>query len=396
MSEGLARAPRLRARIAPFAVNRRTRGLVEPLLARPSVRRPERVVHIYYVRSRISFLQVFPYVFYEKEIARRYRAGIRLFPVEPILEGKAEPARGADVVLLQTWFTIDRTALRQILERIAAANPGAEISFLDSFAHSDVRLARDLDPFIRFYLKKSLFRDPEAYFGSYRGDTVLTQYYGDLYGIEQEAVDWETPRAIVGKLRLSPNFFTAPRFIWRFARDAGSGAGLPALEGRGIDIHARGAAKGTPWYTAMRRAGFARLEAVPARALTGGGVPWKRFMAEMRDSKLCFSPFGYGEVCWRDVEAFLAGAVLVKPDMGHLSTLPELYSPGETYLPTRWDFADLPEVVEAALGDAERRRHIARTAYDRILRYVRDAEFVDDIGFLFGAEDPAPARGLGR
>ena len=41
-----------------------------------------------------------------------------------------------------------------------------------------------------------------------------------------------------------------------------------------------------------------------------------------RESKLCFSPFGYGEVCWRDFEAMSTGAVLVKPDMSHLQARP--------------------------------------------------------------------------
>ena len=63
-----------------------------------------------------------------------------------------------------------------------------------------------------------------------------------------------------------------------------------------------------------------------------------RFLEEMRQSKLCWSPFGYGELCWRDIEAYMTGAVLIKPDVSHLGSLPDLYRPHETYLPVRWDF----------------------------------------------------------
>ena len=31
------------------------------------------------------------------------------------------------------------------------------------------------------------------------------------------------------------------------------------------------------------------------------------------------SPFGFGEICYRDFEAMLNGACLIKPDVSHLT-----------------------------------------------------------------------------
>ena len=39
------------------------------------------------------------------------------------------------------------------------------------------------------------------------------------------------------------------------------------------------------------------------RTVTDGRVSQAKFFAQLRHSKICFSPFGYGEVCWRDYEA---------------------------------------------------------------------------------------------
>ena len=142
---------------------------------------------------------------------------------------------------------------------------------------------------------------------------------------------------------------------------------MPSRDNRPIDVHARMASRGSGWYQSMRADSLARLGALSDLNIAAQGtVPLKTYMAEMGQSKLCFSPFGYGELCWRDIEAIRVGAVLIKPDMGHLETGPELYESGVTYLPVRWDFADLEEVIRGALADEARCRQIASAAWTRV------------------------------
>jgi hypothetical protein len=52
------------------------------------------------------------------------------------------------------------------------------------------------------------------------------------------------------------------------------------------------------------------------------------------------SPFGWGEICYRDFEAALGGSYLIKPDMSHISTWPNIYSKN-MYYSLSWDFSDL-------------------------------------------------------
>jgi len=359
---------------------------IRAYLARPYVLKNCRRVCIYYALNRISFSQVYPFIYYQREIEHRYNVEIRFLPVNTLAQGNSLKHPRADIILVQTWFTVDADSLRQMLDFLSLKNPDAEISFLDSFAHSDIRLARILDPYIRFYIKKSLFKNQCEYLRSYCGDTNLTEYYGRLYGITSGPVDWKTPETALQKLRLGPNFFTAPHFISGF-----SNGHIPALSPRKIDVHARlGGARGTNWYQTMRTASKKKIQSLKSvNVFTGAGVAWKLYMAEMRDSNICFSPFGYGELCWRDVEAFATGAVLVKPDMSHLRTLPNLYEENETYIPIKWDFSDLPEVVQNILSNFELRHHVAAEAFRRVSEYVKTAQFVDDIDFLFEEDDLA-------
>ena len=358
------------------------RGLSKPavaILGRPFLRRTERRLVIYYEPNAISFTQIFPFIFYADQLRDRFGLQVRCYPNTQLLAGGRVRRDFADVVLLQAWFTTTRDALGRILQELKNANPEATVGFVDSFAHSDLRLAKYLDPEIDFYLKKGLFRDQGNFFHPFRGDTNLTEFYGDLYGLGGEPVDWQVPESILPKLRLSPNFFTAPRFLQAFATQK-----MPPITGRGLDIQTRFGVRGSPWYQAMRQHALDQVRAIPGLALSPPErVSYKQYTDEMRQSKLCFSPHGYGELCWRDVEGILAGAVLIKPDMSHLETLPDIYRPGVTYLPVKWDFSDLEEVVRMALADAALRAEITGNAYRAIADYVREARFVDDMAFLF-------------
>lgn len=84
---------------------------------------------------------------------------------------------------------------------------------------------------------------------------------------------------------------------------------------------------------------------------------------------MCFSPFGYGEVCWRDYEAVMCGALLIKPDMSHVETYPDIFRPHETYVPIRWDFSDLEEKVNYFLDNEPERNAITQNAYSSLRNY---------------------------
>ncbi len=68
-----------------------------------------------------------------------------------------------------------------------------------------------------------------------------------------------------------------------------------------------------------------------------GSVSPSQYLSDLRSSHAVLSPFGYGELCYRDLEALALGAALLKPDVSHLETWPNLYIPHETYVPLPWD-----------------------------------------------------------
>ena len=65
-----------------------------------------------------------------------------------------------------------------------------------------------------------------------------------------------------------------------------------------------------------------------------------RYFKELKNSKFSFSPFGWGEICYRDFESFLYKCILIKPNMNHIKTWPNFYIENKTYISVPWDLND--------------------------------------------------------
>lgn len=279
-----------------------------------------------------------------------------------------------DAIFIQSSYEPAVGELENLMNALKLRLPDLEIAYFDWFAPADIRFAARVDPWVSHYVKKSLLRDRSAYLRTGLGHSNLSDFFSARFGTENPPGEWKIPASILPKLSVGPSFSTSPDLVHYFQQTR-----PPAARSRSIDIHARLATSGTPWYSAMR----GEAAAVVARdfqdlnVASEGFVPKSKYMRELRRSKLCFSPFGYGEVCWRDFEAVAVGTVLVKPDMSHLETEPDIYRPFETYVPVRWDLSDLNERVRRALADPEGTRRMALRAFDVVRDHLRGPAMVD-------------------
>lgn len=78
----------------------------------------------------------------------------------------------------------------------------------------------------------------------------------------------------------------------------------------------------------------------------------------------------------------MCGTLLIKPDMGHMETWPDLYKEDVTYIKCSWDYSDLGEKIDLLLSNDSKRRAIASGAQDVYKRYLSEngrEEFVDRV-----------------
>lgn len=311
-----------------------------------------------YQDDRLAEPQFSPFL---RGIGRLRDVGISVRAVNAVKPVPERLLKTATTIMYQPCFGQYATLDVSAVEALRQASPDAWIVFCDWFAPCDIRFAEGVEPYIDIYAKKSLLQDKASYVDDVRAHTNLMDFYSRFFAIDYPTRTWTTPAAILPKLRLTPSFSTSSQLYRRFQDD------MPNFRPSDIDVHARLQTKGSGWYGNMRQLAYERVSQMRKYKLAKDGMVSKsKYMDELARSHLCFSPFGYGELCWRDFEAFAVGAVLIKPDMSHLDVMGDVFRPGETYLPVAWDLSDLDVVIDEALSDRTRLQTIAVNAYNRV------------------------------
>jgi len=331
----------------------------------------------------ISQSQIFPFHFYKDVLRERWGYEVREVGYDAVLGESSSALANADVVCFQAWIDQTPAQLVAMVHLLRRDHPGARLVFLDPCAPTDLRFATAIGALVDLYVKKHVLRDRTAYARPTVGHTNLTDWYERKEGCEQAQLHFPLPDGFLDKLVVGPSFVTAPYMLPRFKTVAGP----PQHDARQFDVHARlGGIGGGDWYQRMRADAFARVRSLDHVRLTPTTpVRKSAYLRELAQSRICFSPFGYGEVCWRDFEAVYSGALLVKPDMSHVETAPDLFIADETYVPLRWDFDDLSQVVTDILADEPRRRRIVTNAYEAMRSYAVSNRFVDQLDRVFAA-----------
>lgn len=80
-------------------------------------------------------------------------------------------------------------------------------------------------------------------------------------------------------------------------------------------------------------------------------LPYDQYIKTLRKSKLALSPFGMGEVCYRDFELMQNDVCMIKPTMGLVDTYPNPYIADQTYIPVNLDWSNLIDVIRDTLDN---------------------------------------------
>jgi hypothetical protein len=229
------------------------------------------------------------------------------------------------------------------------------------------------------YIKKHQFSDLNAYKRGYHGKTNLTDYAHQKFGVDFSAniIPETAPLKDdqIAKIVLGWNIGLDDK-IYDLSRDVSVDS---LCKPKTIDISCRASVTPDNWIYGMRNGAVEAMRALEGKMRVhapNNRVPQQEYYNEMLSSWLTLSPFGYGELCWRDFEAILCGSILVKPDMSHVATYPDIFILGETYLPVAWDYSNLEEVCTGVLQNTEQRDQIRRTARETLLKALTAQSFI--------------------
>ncbi len=297
------------------------------------------------------------------------------------------------ILFLDRWFLkpdhVDMELLLQLRDKYRV------VFFFNGNAGGGI-IRPEVLPYVDRFFNKSLFKDKSLYQQDLYGDELFTDQSHRKYGIvdpdprERSVVN---DPAMLEKLAVSWNIgvgdFPKLKYRQRTAVALARAFGAPIVkpfhknpvlspdifpENNGqYSVNARWGGPKRPTLL-HHRSMMQDIIGSDPRFLVGK-VSQNQYNREIKNSKITLSPFGWGEVCFRDFEAVLNGSLLVKPDMSHLETWPDIFIPNETYVPIQWDGSDLLEKIDYFLGNETALRSIARNAFEN---YHEQIKHIDD------------------
>jgi hypothetical protein len=235
-------------------------------------------------------------------------------------------------------------------------------------------------PFVDRYWKKQLLKDLSLYENKFYGERIYTDYYKHYLNIDNESTYTVEPlkEDVKSKVDLSWNLGLGPNSTnirisnlmrltpWdikkKFNLKYKLNFHLPSNE-RAYSICFRGTRKYSKHALSFQRIKI--IEKLKLRGIETEPLSYRKYLNEIKNSLIAVSPFGYGELCYRDFEIILAGALLFKPSMEHLRTYPDIYVKNKTYVPFEWDFRDFDEKIDDLINNPDMVKEISSAAMDR-------------------------------
>lgn len=280
-------------------------------------------------------------------------------------------------VMVPSWRH-KRSELLEALRQLPPQGDRPPLILLDTFDQTSSPFFDALQ-YVDAYFKSQVYSRVADYSRPYAGGYVVADWVHIHLGAELAGWDFgsQIPVGCEPKLRCGWNMGASRYYRWlcRLSRVCGRDwRKRPIFLNCRFSLPERQRVRNWEWYHDYRR--FCALQAAARRdAFTiTSNQPLKRlkYIQELWCSRVVFSPFGWGEVCFRDFEAVACGAVLLKPDMSHLRTQPDVYESWVTYVPVDWDLGNLAERCQWILDHPAESERMVETAQNRLLSFRAD------------------------
>ena len=289
-----------------------------------------------------------------------------------------EKLKYCDIVIVESKFIKDDLLNNKIkvFEFLSSLKTKDNLVFIYDLGDSTYSWSIETLPYIDKLLKPFIFKDKMNYTIPLEGCNLISSFYFEKGLISKEKIFYRKPKYVKDKKLLNKiqvgyngvfsNFFSKRFSLWNmdilsrlFRKNFKLYCELikyhskdhpfvkPDLNKKinlscrlsvdnysnGINYHRKEISKITSKYNACNL------------------ISRKNYINEISNSKIVVSPFGWGEInIPRDYEAAIKGSLLIKPDISHLETWPNIFNKN-TIIQHKWDFSDLPDLIEMALGN---------------------------------------------
>ena len=248
----------------------------------------------------------------------------------------------------------------------------------------------DVLPFVDIYLKKQILKNKNLYCKKLLGQRLYTNYYSLKYGLavpENESnSSFVEDCSLLKKIDVSWNISLWNNIVGGKMLRIKKFLSLDSVsikqkhlsfDERTLNVFFNGSCPtNESSITYQRKRIFEISDSYCSDYFSANPIllSRKEYKKCMKSARYALSPFGWGEICNRDFEAFLYGSCLLKPSVEHIETFPNVYIRGVTYIPFRWDFSDFKDKVDYLLSpqNKEKKELIAKKGNELFCYYRKN------------------------
>lgn len=246
-------------------------------------------------------------------------------------------------------------------------------------------------PYVDLYFKNQVFLNKKDYLRTYYGSRIYSDFIHHHFGIRDHTPDephlneipevellskiqvsWNSGFAYFGmKKQLQQYLFSKYPKTLKYFKHRWI---LPDIN-RTIPISCRLGTKYSRETISQSRKMI--LDQLKGQIATNK-ISYRQYYQELSQSISAMTPFGLGEISLRDFEIVMNGVAMIKQDMSHLETWPNLWVSGNTYLNFSWDLSDLNEKIAFAKSHPEIMLNYASEA-QKIYKNILDSDQSESI-----------------
>ena len=242
--------------------------------------------------------------------------------------------------------------------------------------------------YVDFYLKSKLPRDENYYNFEYYGLRSYTDFYHKKFNIIDNKADYseilskeDQSKNILGWnngicdyslfSNLKRTIFSLTKFTKLLKFNVKTNIKKINLSSRIIQNYSRNTINFQRDYILKNFSKIANTERVNKL----------KYFNELSQSYSSLSPFGWGEICYRDFEIFFNSSMLIKPSMNHIRTWPDYYRHEDTYIGFNWDFSNLDSIL-SKIDDKEYCINIGSRGNNYFMKFFKDEGKVLFVNYL--------------
>jgi len=263
------------------------------------------------------------------------------------------------------------------------------VSYLDTSDSPEIKYIQYVNLFAHWF-KKQMYSNKQNYDRELLGGRLYSDYYARAQSMPSEIKINNQSTVDYSKIKLYWNILLGPypltTFKTRVMRYGVKYLGLLYLKMFNYSIINKDVSKKSEKVFVSQRIGNSNLytgEVGYQRKIIAdildkrfndstSRVTQRQYNREMKKSLFTVSPFGWGEICHRDAEAFMYGSLLIKPNMDHILTQPDLYLKNFTYIDSDWDCKNLVEKIDDVVNNEYKYSEIARRGMNLFYRENRN------------------------